>query len=89
MKSIKVGIVQIKDENGDVKLNIRKHEEIIKLAGENNVNYIVFPEMSITGYIQKDLDIGSMNINDARLLEIDKLSRSKKYYRISWASDET
>jgi len=35
----------------DVQTNLKKMEQIIKLAHENRVNILIFPELSVTGYV--------------------------------------
>lgn len=35
----------------DVQMNLNKMERIIKLAHENRVNILIFPELSVTGYV--------------------------------------
>ncbi|MEL6484082.1 MAG: carbon-nitrogen hydrolase family protein [Bacteroidota bacterium] len=47
---MKIGIAQIQSKKGDVTHNIGHHLDYIKLAADNEVDFIVFPELSITGY---------------------------------------
>jgi predicted amidohydrolase len=41
---------QTKPNQGDIQSNLIDHYNLIELASKNNVELIVFPEMSITGY---------------------------------------
>ena len=40
----------------DIKANLAKMEEIIELAHRKSVNILIFPELSVTGYIWKALE---------------------------------
>src|SRR5690554_4338995 len=52
---LKVGLAQIYPKIGDVKCNLDKHLDYIRRAGEQGVDLIVFPELSLTGYQVQDL----------------------------------
>jgi len=47
---MKACIAQTKPIKGNIKKNIENHIKLIELAIANNVDIIVFPELSITGY---------------------------------------
>ena len=47
---MKIALAQIRSIPHDVEQNIRIHEEWIKKAAAENMDCIVFPELSVTGY---------------------------------------
>ncbi len=50
-----VGLAQIYPKLGDVAANLDKHLEYIDRAAEQDVQLLVFPELSLTGYQVQDL----------------------------------
>ncbi|WP_413698693.1 nitrilase-related carbon-nitrogen hydrolase [Psychromonas sp. KJ10-10] len=48
--SLKIAVAQIISKRGEVDENIRIHLQAIKCASRLNVSYLVFPELSLTGY---------------------------------------
>lgn len=55
MKEVNVALAQISCKMGDKKHNIDKMTKYVKKAKKNEANLIVFPELSLTGYIIRDL----------------------------------
>ena len=51
----KLALSQISTVLGDVQANLNKHLQIIDQACEDNVDLLVFPELSLTGYFLQDL----------------------------------
>lgn len=49
-KKMKIAAAQIKPVKGNILENIEKHKIVIKDAISHNVDLIIFPELSITGY---------------------------------------
>lgn len=47
---MKIAAAQIKAIKGDISKNIETHKVLIEAAVNNNVDFIIFPEPSITGY---------------------------------------
>jgi predicted amidohydrolase len=47
---VKIGIAQTQPEAGNIKKNAEQHIKLIKQAIDQNVDLIVFPELSLTGY---------------------------------------
>ncbi|MCT2562376.1 carbon-nitrogen hydrolase family protein [Chryseobacterium herbae] len=47
---MKIAAAQIKPIKGDILKNIENHKIVIKAAATKNVDLIIFPELSITGY---------------------------------------
>lgn len=52
--SMKVGLVQFSPHLGDVKKNFNLHLQYIEKAKKKNIDLLVFPELSLTGYTLKD-----------------------------------
>ncbi len=74
---MRVALSQISSYLGDVKRNIEKHREIIKNAISKKADLVIFPELSLTGYLLQDLvqEVAINRENDAILDEIKSLSR--------------
>lgn len=51
---IKLALAQISCKCGDKKENIKKMEKIVNKAKKQGANLIVFPELSLTGYVVRD-----------------------------------
>ncbi|HLV45186.1 MAG TPA: nitrilase-related carbon-nitrogen hydrolase [Aggregatilineales bacterium] len=52
---IKLGVAQTDAVLGDVEANLARHLEFVKQAREQDVDLLVFPELSLTGYSLQDL----------------------------------
>ena len=50
MSNIKIAVAQVPCFRGNVTLNIDTHIKAIKKAAQLGVSYLVFPELSLTGY---------------------------------------
>lgn len=55
MSSSLVALAQVDTHLGDVDTNLRKHIQLIKEAQSKNAKLVVFPELSLTGYVLQDL----------------------------------
>ena len=55
MTTLTLGLAQIKNKLGDVQANLEKHLEYIERAAQQGVELLVFPELSLTGYVVQDL----------------------------------
>lgn len=55
MTKLKLGLAQIKTKLGDVPANLEKHLAYIDEAVKQGVDLLVFPELSLTGYVVQDL----------------------------------
>ncbi|BFI76324.1 nitrilase-related carbon-nitrogen hydrolase [Sulfurisphaera ohwakuensis] len=69
---LKVELAQIRPKLGDVKYNLEKHQEIIS---SSSADCIIFPELSLTGYILRDLVYEVYNESEKA---IEKLSEENK-----------
>ncbi|AUS08447.1 hypothetical protein C1X05_06125 [Laceyella sacchari] len=52
---MRIGLAQIKPRLGRVDINLELHEEMIHRAREEQVDLLIFPELSVTGYNLMDL----------------------------------
>ena len=52
---LNLALAQIATQLGDVDANLDKHLKTIKQAKEQDVDLLVFPELSLTGYVLQDL----------------------------------
>lgn len=52
---MKVALVQIAPRLGDLEYNVKLHQKIAAKAKKENVELLIFPELSLTGYTLKDL----------------------------------
>ena len=50
-----IGLAQISPRLGDVQANLGKHLQFIERAEAQSVDLLVFPELSLTGYMLQDL----------------------------------
>jgi predicted amidohydrolase len=50
MQNFKIAVAQVPSVKGNITENIKTHLSAIKQAAELGVTYIVFPELSLTGY---------------------------------------
>lgn len=64
---MKIGVAQIISISEDIQMNIENHKTWIELAISENVNFIAFPELSLTAYEPKHADKLAMHIDDSRL----------------------
>lgn len=74
---MRVALAQISSYLSDVKSNVEKHKEIIKNAISNKADLVIFPELSLTGYILQDLvqEVAISKENHEILDEIKSLSK--------------
>lgn len=47
---MKIGLVQMRSVLGSIDKNIEKHLQLIKLTARHEINLLLFPELSLTGY---------------------------------------
>ena len=70
MQNLKIAVAQIPSSKGDVSANIKRHLLAIEKAAIARVSYLVFPELSLTGY---ELELASelaFTLDDKRLLPL-------------------
>ena len=75
---MKISIAQTRPVKGDINKNIEIHKSYIQIAIENKSDFIIFPELSLTGYepdLAREL---ATNQSDSRLDVFQDLSNSNK-----------
>ncbi len=76
---MKLCVAQTRPIKGDISKNIEKHKELIENAISNQVDIIVFPELSLTGYEPELVGkLASSEIDDSRLNDFQTLSNNNK-----------
>lgn len=55
MTTLTLGLAQIKTKLGDVEANLEKHLAYVDQAAAQGAQLLVFPELSLTGYVLQDL----------------------------------
>jgi len=74
---MRVALAQISSYLGDLKRNIEKHREIIESAISKKADIIVFPELSLTGYLLQDL-VQEVAINRENFKILDEIKSLSK-----------
>jgi predicted amidohydrolase len=78
MTKIKLALAQIETRLGDVQANLEKHLTYIENARKQKADLILFPELSLTGYILQDLTptvVTRPNKEDPTFKELLKASK--------------
>jgi NAD+ synthase (glutamine-hydrolysing) len=52
---LNLALAQIATKLGDVQENLEKHLQVIADAKKQHADLVVFPELSLTGYVLQDL----------------------------------
>lgn len=65
---------QTNPNDGDVEKNLKDHYNLIIEASDRNVDLIVFPEMSLTGYVREKAQELAFTLADTRVKELRKIS---------------
>ncbi|KAF2517239.1 carbon-nitrogen hydrolase family protein [Flavobacterium foetidum] len=65
---------QTKPKRGDISANLLNHYHLIELAAQNDVNLIVFPELSITGYEREHAEALVFTEDDYRIDHLKELA---------------
>ena len=85
MTKISIAAAQTIPLKGDIGENIRQHEKLIKFAADKEVDILLFPELSLTGYemaLAKELAMGFF---DKRIQSLKELSVDHKMVIIAGA----
>jgi predicted amidohydrolase len=77
MACIRIAAAQSISRPGDISANIATHCRFMELAGEAEIDVLVFPELSLTGYLLEQLGAYRMDAQDARLDPMRYLARIK------------
>lgn len=54
MQTVRVALAQIAPKLGDIEANVEIHRDAIRLAKREKAGIVVFPELSLTGYLLQD-----------------------------------
>jgi predicted amidohydrolase len=54
MQTVRVALAQIAPKLGDLESNLDLHLDVIRRAGREKARVVVFPELSLTGYLLRD-----------------------------------
>ena len=71
MDNIRIAIVQIGPETGNIEKNKSKIAEYMKKASENKAGLIVFPECSLTGYAPESAKETALSPEDKVVRDIE------------------
>jgi predicted amidohydrolase len=55
LKTVRLGLAQISSKIGNVQANERQHIEILERLNGESPDFVCFPELSLTGYLMKDV----------------------------------
>jgi predicted amidohydrolase len=55
MKKLTLALAQVNTKLGDLNANLEKHIQMIEQAGQQGADLIIFPELSLTGYVLQDI----------------------------------
>ncbi|MBN2436520.1 MAG: carbon-nitrogen hydrolase family protein [Spirochaetes bacterium] len=76
---------QICTTNQDAESNLDQHYNLINLAAEKGAQLIVFPEMSITGYVRETAAGNLFTPDDSRLNQLKAISAEKQIIVVAGA----
>ena len=71
---MKIAAAQIAVSLGNIEDNIEKHINVIQLAIANDVDFICFPEMSLTGYCREEAASLALTVNSHELQQFQELA---------------
>ena len=74
---MKIALAQISSHLGNVKKNFDLHLNNIEKAKKNNVDLLIFPELSLTGYTLQDL-VGEVALSPDSDPMFDKLKTASR-----------
>ncbi len=75
---MKIAAAQIASKEGPEASNLEEHYRLIRLAAEQGVQLLIFPELSITGYTREHAAKQSFSPEDKRLQTLKALSVQSK-----------
>lgn len=67
MNDLSIGVCQIGSVKGDLSKNTQHHLEAIQAAAQEGIHYLVFPELSLTGYEPELAEALALSGHDTRL----------------------
>ncbi len=82
---LKISVAQTSSVKGDVSSNIRTHLDAVETAGGLGVSYIVFPELSLTGYEPELSGELAFSDNDPRLTPLKEAAAAYRIHIVAGA----
>lgn len=73
---MKIAAAQITPTVGDIEKNIQIHKKWIEIAATRHVDFIVFPELSITGYSARRASDMASHASDSQFNEIQEFANA-------------
>ncbi|MFM7427045.1 MAG: carbon-nitrogen hydrolase family protein [Elainella sp.] len=75
---MKIAVAQFRPESGNISSNLARHEQLINLAASRQVELIVFPELSLTGYEPTLANDLATTADDRRFLNLQTLAQTHR-----------
>ena len=75
---MKISIAQIEPVKGDIERNLARHLLFIEAALEKKADFIMFPELSLTGYETELAEELATDAGDERLAPLQVISDQNK-----------
>lgn len=73
--ALKIAAAQATSIPGDIAANVRRHVQFMRRAIEQGVQFLVFPELSLTGYESSLAHDLAIEVSDARLAPLRELAK--------------
>jgi predicted amidohydrolase len=86
---MKIAAAQINSTVGAIQRNLNEHYRMVKIAIENKVQLISFPEMSISGYCLEEGRGHAFTIDDHRLEKLQELANDGNIIIVAGAPIKT
>jgi len=75
---MKIAVAQIEPVTGDIPRNIQQHLAVIELAASEEVDVLIFPELSLTGYEPTLAARLAIDVNDSLLDDFFRISQDRQ-----------
>ncbi|MCS6788704.1 MAG: amidohydrolase, partial [Aigarchaeota archaeon] len=75
MNRLRIGLAQVYSRTGDVEFNLKRHLAVLDEARSQGVELLVFPELSLCGYVLRDL---AFEVSSPCKVAISKLREASK-----------
>lgn len=76
MRTVRVALAQIAPRLGDLKANLSLHLDVVRQARRDGAGLVVFPELSLTGYLLRDqVPEVALRLDDRRLAPLLRASK--------------
>lgn len=82
---MKIAAAQTIPKDGNIENNLLDHKRLAELAADNGAHLVVFPEMSLTGYLMELADAHSFSEKDPRLEILQQVSSKRNIIIIAGA----